>query len=371
MELVSPIMSDADWVWSDVLDTIFESLDSAFVIHVNAACSMHVHIKPVLGWNPAGVRSLAKAAAVFDDAITKIMPPSRKLTPWARSSFRQITRWTDPAEVRLLPALSSTSKDLAASFHKVTTGEKTWKHLFDHFESKIKRNESIPHVFDDRNVSMNFLPINNGICGTVEFRRPPGVETAQDAQKWAAFALAFMSASLTPAWAADAKARSSTNKNATVAELQTFLQQGLTHLAGATGIKDWKSVMVPKSFVEHHGEPYRPSQYGPGAIHAKLEKAAKGSSFEQKVRLLFSFLFFSFSFRSPGFFLFFRSGCSLPLLSTSSFSFLSRCSLPLLSTSSFFFLSGSSLSFLSTSSFISYLLLSPRVFGFCCTCSRC
>lgn len=110
-------------------------------MEVNNACSMHIHIRPVRGWNPASLGSLAKAAAVFDDAITKVMPPSRKLTPWARPNFRQIDRWEDPDELRLLPRLSPNTLELVASFRRVTKKEKTWKYLFDQFDSKIKQNE--------------------------------------------------------------------------------------------------------------------------------------------------------------------------------------------------------------------------------------
>ncbi len=187
-----------------------------------------------------------------------------------------------------------------------------------------------------------------------EFRRPPGVGTAKDARKWAAFALAFMSASLTTAWAAGANARSSTNKNATVAELQAFLKQGLTHLAGVTHNDDWNRIIAPTSFREDPRVPLPPSYYGVEMNLDKLEKASKPSSFEQKVRLQFSFL----------------STCPFSLLSPCSFLFLFRCSLSFLCRCSLSFLSRYSLSFLSTCSFFSYLTPS-HVFGFRCTCSRC
>ncbi|KAG7284431.1 hypothetical protein NEMBOFW57_010804 [Staphylotrichum longicolle] len=219
--------------------------------------------------------------AVFDDAITKVMPPCRKQTPWARSNFREITH-PDPNEAKLIRELSKVEKNLVARFNKVATKTKTWKYLFDHFAT-IKENKGIPDVLGDRrHTSMNLLPINTDACGTVEFRRPPGVDNAQDAKKWTAFALAFVSAALTQAWTAAAGEWSSKNAHASVAQLHAFLQQGLTHLAHATRLEGWKQMIVPKSFMEISKPPFRPSDYGSGVIQAKLKKAAKESLFEVK-----------------------------------------------------------------------------------------
>lgn len=84
-------MFDTQKVWKQDLDTIFQLLDASFDIHINATCSMQIHIEPVGGWRADTIRSVARAAAIFDDAITKIMPAARKEAPWARSNFRRIT----------------------------------------------------------------------------------------------------------------------------------------------------------------------------------------------------------------------------------------------------------------------------------------
>ena len=76
-------MNDTEWVWHKSLYDIFSALDDVFHFGLNAACSMHIHIRPVEGWDRAGVklRSLLGAPAVYDYAITKIMPAERNQTP--------------------------------------------------------------------------------------------------------------------------------------------------------------------------------------------------------------------------------------------------------------------------------------------------
>ncbi|KAK4153474.1 putative amidoligase [Chaetomidium leptoderma] len=116
VEMISPIMSATEPQWIAHLDIMFLALAGAFHLHVNPACSTHIHMQPVGGWKVADVRSLFKATAVFDDAITKIMPAPRKQTPWARSSFREITAFDpkDPKQVSLKPKLSKVEQDLLA-----------------------------------------------------------------------------------------------------------------------------------------------------------------------------------------------------------------------------------------------------------------
>jgi hypothetical protein len=288
-------MYATEWTWSRQLGEIFHALAGTFDLETNAACSMHVHMKPVGGWDKgaADVRSLSKAAAVFDDAITRIMPASRKQAPWARSNFREISRSPDdPSDSkgdRLNPwALSKAEKELVTFFNNMKKSKKPWAHLFQHFDTKVKENEDIKSLADTRHVSMNFLAINAS-CGTVEFRRPPGVKTAKEAERWVAFALGFISAALDPK-SGFVKQWSSQKTDATVADLQKFIGHGLVRLASLTSKESWKQVVKSTSFEEDTSKPYPLSRYDPKVIEAKLQKAQKPSSWEEKVCLLFSFL---------------------------------------------------------------------------------
>jgi hypothetical protein len=286
VEIVSPIMNATESIWSEHLDTLFEVLDNYFHLTVNPACSTHVHIQPAGGWTVTDVRSLFKATAVFDDAITKIMPASRKQTPWARSSFRDITNFDSKnrEEVSLKPEISKVEQNLFTFFKS----KQTWKQLFDHFDKTIQKNENINLLADMRGVSMNFKSIISN-CGTVEFRRPPGVTTAEEARRWAAFALGFVSASLDPKSGLNKQWSSMPGKdNATVRNLQEFVKNGLMRLAALTNKTSWKNEVDTSSFKEDKSEPFSLTTYSANVIHAKLLKAEKESSYEHKVRLLFS-----------------------------------------------------------------------------------
>lgn len=99
-------MNDTEWVWRKSLYDNFPALRGVSDFGLNAACSMHIHIRPVEGWDRAGVKlcSLLRATAVYDDAITKIMPAEYKQTPWAKSSFREFV--VSEEEVTMKPKLT-------------------------------------------------------------------------------------------------------------------------------------------------------------------------------------------------------------------------------------------------------------------------
>ncbi|KAK4135479.1 hypothetical protein BT67DRAFT_278012 [Trichocladium antarcticum] len=79
VEIVSPVMSVRESKWTTELKSLFSVLQDAFHLSTNHACSAHIHIQPVGGWKPADIRSLFKATAAFDDAITRVIP-ARKYT---------------------------------------------------------------------------------------------------------------------------------------------------------------------------------------------------------------------------------------------------------------------------------------------------
>lgn len=112
-------------------------------------------------------------------------------------------------------------------------------------------------------------------CGTVEFRRPPGVKTPADAQKWATFAVAFVCAATESDWQAPWL---SNKRSATVAELQSFVSSGLKLLG-------WERFLNPRALTENTS-PATPLEYFDWEeVKRKLAKANKASGFEEKVGL--------------------------------------------------------------------------------------
>jgi hypothetical protein len=281
-------MYATEWVWSEDLNNIFTTLDSAFDIEVNVACSMHIHMRPVGGWHGTDIRSLFKALGVFDDAITRIMPASRKQNPWARSNFNVIPPFVSAVPKKLYspPELTGAEEELVTFFSKMKSSKKSWAHLFRYIDDKVETTEDTEHLADTRGVSMNFKSVNAD-CETVEFRRPPGVAEAKEARKWVAFALGFVSAALDPTLPNWDTQWSSNKNDATVADLQKFVGSGLGRLASLTSKSSWKSVVKSSAFEEDPSKPYSMKMYSPAVLQAKLMKA---SLFEKAVCLHFLFL---------------------------------------------------------------------------------
>ncbi len=262
--------------WYDDLGTLFLVLEQNCQILLTKGCSMHVHVVPGINdglsssldmWSLADLRGVLKATGIFDEAITKIMPADRKNNEWARSNFRTFTNpitksVKQPASTELMKAFARVPED-------------GWKPFFQSIDRPKIKKTFLPelHIAREREVSMNFQPISS--YGTVEFRRPPGVKTAADAQKWAALAVGFVSASFDPGW--DYQAWSARKRHATVEELQSFISRGLA-------LVEWpRTVLDPRVLVENTST-YEPPEYSHAEeIIRKLAKANKESGFAEKV----------------------------------------------------------------------------------------
>lgn len=130
-----------------------------------------------------------------------------------------------------------------------------------------------------RYVSWNFEHITDP-CGTIEFRRSPGVGTPGSARHWASFALGFMFAAAFQAnidWSQIA----ATNTHPPVESLASFIESGIKGLE-ATCHDALRSVK------EDHSEPRRWTSDELAAFlkkKAKLESCVDPDSYVQKVRI--------------------------------------------------------------------------------------
>ncbi|KAG7291206.1 hypothetical protein NEMBOFW57_001218 [Staphylotrichum longicolle] len=251
------------------------TLNENYHILLTKGCSMHVHVapKPRTGethsgsqWTVGGLRNLVRATGIFDEAIMKIMPADRKHNIWARSNFRRLT---DPT-TNIMKGPSN--EKLRDAFEKVSS--KGWKPFFDIIDQPKSKLTVLNELglAEERQVSMNFASI--AMYGTVEFRRPPGVKSSAEAQKWAAFAVAFVSASFNPYW--DYRSWANVKRYATVEELQSFISSGIQLLGWPQGVLD------PKTLVENTSSRQPPEYHHAEEIMRKLAKANKESAFEQK-----------------------------------------------------------------------------------------
>jgi hypothetical protein len=183
------------------------------------------------------------------------MPKGRKENEWARSSFYDIKlenaikandatdNGTGEPGPRTTPRSRSSeeAKELVRLFSEVPTN--TWNGLFNYIDNLRFHRHTCFATDSDRELSWNFMPLMDEKLGTIEFRRPPGAQTAKDAQKWVVFTVAFASASLEQGWEDQWRSR---KEHGTVSELQAFIKQSLMRLG-----HNWQNALNPEeSFVE-------------------------------------------------------------------------------------------------------------------------
>ncbi|KAK4234622.1 hypothetical protein C8A03DRAFT_37599 [Achaetomium macrosporum] len=217
----------------------------------------------------------------------KILPADRKMNPWVRSNFHD----GPTAEEKVPPKMKRAFDEVPA---------KTWKPFFALFDSakmkahlllewgqnllevqqprchrvqglRMERVEAEGQAIQqNRYVAWNFGCLSR--CGTVEFRRPPGVTAAADAQKWAAFAVAFVCAATQSNWQAPWL---SSKRHASVAELQSFVGRGLDLLG-------WGTLLDPRALVENTSPAEPLEHFDLEEVKRKLAKA-KERGFEEKI----------------------------------------------------------------------------------------
>ena len=259
--MVSKVMSSAD-PWQRQIDMLFEELSKYCEIRLNRDCAMHIHVSPSL--DPArsyrldDLKMIMKGIAYFDDAITKIMPADRKENPWAVSNFNS----------REAP------RDLYNAYAQVPYA--SWGPLFQRIDGIKMKQLVFRALGENRNMSWNFGNITSQ-CGTVEFRRPPGVQSAAAAKHWAAFTLSFIAQAMSEDWSQ----KQSAKEYPKVQRLLLFLVDGVNKLERAS-----KNALNSSLIREDHSAPAVYSTAALQTIGAKMaDKRRKGSVFVTKVSL--------------------------------------------------------------------------------------
>ncbi|KAI1170624.1 hypothetical protein F4777DRAFT_583719 [Nemania sp. FL0916] len=198
--------------WQEHITAFFDLLYMHCDIILTHGCSTHVHVSPAKNGKPLyytiqQLRTLMKAISFYDEPITRIMPADRKNNQWAQSSLQG----------------PKARPELKTAYSSVPSA--SWMPLFAIFDQVTMR----PMVYlcfgQDRYVSWNFAHVTDA-CGSVEFRRPPGVNSAKDAEFWIAFTLGFVQNSFETDW--------DTLKNQSyypsVGQLSDFAQAGVRRL---------------------------------------------------------------------------------------------------------------------------------------------
>ncbi|KAI1419273.1 hypothetical protein F5Y12DRAFT_720921 [Xylaria sp. FL1777] len=151
VEIVSRTLFTAE-EWQDEVDLVFVALNAGWEITLTTGCAMHVHVSTGTmdedRFTMDEVRRLLKAIALFDEAITEIMPAHRKNNEWAMSNVQG----------REAPA------DLKQLYEAVPT--RTWAPVFKKFD-KIKMKQMVfIEMGKRRSMSWNFSNLV-AQCGTI------------------------------------------------------------------------------------------------------------------------------------------------------------------------------------------------------------
>ncbi|KAL2138087.1 hypothetical protein VTI28DRAFT_7492 [Corynascus sepedonium] len=253
VELVSRVLS-TNMNWQDELRTVFRAFQRVkYKLRLTTDCSMHVHVSPYDGpYTADQLKKICKALSYFDNAITKVMPTERKDNHWATSNVagRGI----------------AVNQKLKKAYSLVPT--QSWVHLFKLFDKAVTPkhvHQLLSGNYESRYVSWNFENVTQP-CGTVEFRRPPGADSAAKAIHWAAFTLGFVARALATDWAPFASLKTV----GSVSYLEQFITQGLQNLGPTTS-----RAALGKRIVEDTSAPtvLTPGQLG--AIERKKKNKDK------------------------------------------------------------------------------------------------
>ncbi|KAI8634779.1 hypothetical protein F5Y19DRAFT_485740 [Xylariaceae sp. FL1651] len=212
IEIKSPVMRSDDWLHR--LDKLFDAICLGGWEIQPGGCSTHIHVSPDQGtrftWEQ--LREITKAVYLFDKAITEIMPPQRKYTPFAC-----------PITTIHPPELPNLYRNIA---------DNSWAPLFKQIDKDMKDILRFGLQIN-RHMSWNFCNVDRGIK-TMEFRRPPGSGNAHEAKVWAGLALGFISAALL----GHCTAFDSWKSHPSVDDLKAFVNDGLQTLGGHCAFVD-------------------------------------------------------------------------------------------------------------------------------------
>lgn len=246
--------------WQGEITKVFHHLQRIGETQLTTGCSMQVHVSPSREGNsykPEQLHSIMKAIAYFDRAVTAAVPPDRKDNEWAASNFQKGS--CAPRYAELYSNMSSL----------------TWGPVFQEFD-RIRLPALIPmNVFQNKYVSWNFKHLGSE-CGTVQFRRPPGVKDARSALYWVAFTLGFLEGAMGHDWS-NVKEKKT---HGAFHEFQSFIRGGVNRLGPTCGgiMEEIEDVQKEES------QPTLATRQEKEVIAAKKrEKLDKESNFAVKV----------------------------------------------------------------------------------------
>ncbi|KAG6357495.1 hypothetical protein INS49_013372 [Diaporthe citri] len=172
VEFVSPILHyDATGIWRAHVQNLFKTMRELYLLESNRSCGFHVHLSPAAGaWSLQELKAICMAVVYFEDAFEAIVPEHRRGNQWIKSNR------IDNPELASLP----TAK------------------IFERIKACKNAVEISDLMHSDRYYAWNFTNLYYGGKATIEWRRPPGVTTAEGSLVWAELAIDFLQSARRP-----------------------------------------------------------------------------------------------------------------------------------------------------------------------------
>ena len=174
IELVSPIFwACPGSTWRKDVEATWEYLERQYRITKSASCATHIHISflPPGIFTLEDIRRIALAVLHFETAFEVLMPPDRRRNPYAKSN------WLVGQHLGLK---NKSRPESMAAINNAT--------------DMIQLIHLMQPVYD-RAYAWNFNNLFDS-KRTIEFRKPPGSTTADQALAWAELALSFVQAAV-------------------------------------------------------------------------------------------------------------------------------------------------------------------------------
>ncbi|KAJ5333367.1 putative amidoligase enzyme [Penicillium brevicompactum] len=170
LELVSPVLTyDETNAWRDDLHEIFRVLKTVCEIKVNPSCGVHIHISRIgEPWKLETLKELSRNAMYFEKVIDSLLPRHR-----VGNELLQSSRYHS------LPLEGRSMLDCVFLVNDCV---------------------SVPHLVElmnfqgSRYFAWNLTNMLDTGRQTVEFRQPPGMDTAEAVLQWVEFVVLFLHA---------------------------------------------------------------------------------------------------------------------------------------------------------------------------------
>ncbi|KAI9861194.1 MAG: hypothetical protein M1813_005367 [Trichoglossum hirsutum] len=202
VEIISPILShgEAGENWSRGIKQIFQALNERGGVQTNDSCGTHIHLSPQSGaWKLLDLKKLSCCILYFERAFEVLYPEAAQY----HQSYSQAQRyekyriaanknqhpryakanWTDNPK---FSTACSKNVDLILAKRDVVQ-------LIELMNPPDRPYNRLGIL--DRNFAWNFSNLGQKKC-TIEYRRPPGIKTANACIAWVALAIRFVKAAL-------------------------------------------------------------------------------------------------------------------------------------------------------------------------------